>query len=67
MIYSIDIKKYIQYFADNPTSIIKQNKNRVFYKLKLINNVSLKSEISDALGHKLKVNYKLNQFFSYIK
>lgn len=32
LIYLIYIEKYRQYFADNPTSIIKQNKNGIVIK-----------------------------------
>ena len=37
---------------------LSSTKKECLYRLKVINNVSLKFEISDALRHKLKVNYK---------
>ena len=37
---------------------LSSKNNKRLYKLKEINNVSLKSKISNALHHKLKVSYK---------
>ena len=49
----------MQYFANvimQPALSSKNNKS--FYKLKVVNNVSLKLRASDALRHKSRVNYK---------
>ena len=37
---------------------LSSTKKECLYRLKVINNVSLKFKVSDALRHKLKVNYK---------
>ena len=37
---------------------LSSKNNKCLNKLKVIKNVSLKFKISDALRHKLKVNYK---------
>ena len=39
-------------------SALSSKNNKCLYKLKVINNVSLKLKISDALCHELKTNYK---------
>ena len=38
--------------------VLSSKNNKSFYKLKVVNNVSLKLRASDALRHKSRVNYK---------
>ena len=56
-IYSILIKNiYNIWLIIQPALLSK--KRKCFYKLNVINNVSLKFKLSDTLRHKLKVNYQ---------
>ena len=57
MIYSICIKRIYNILLVIQPALSSKN-NKCLYNLKVINNVSLKFKISDALRHKLKANYK---------
>ena len=59
LIYLIYTKNTYNILLIIQSALSRKNKNnKCLYRLKVVNNVSLKFEISDAYRDKLKVSYK---------